>query len=154
VPIQELAEQDGWEIREANGLGGMYGYSLIGEYDKLMRIDVSQPIQQQRFTIGHEIGHELNGDRWGTHYCQAVTEQFATWIWRRAEAQVSLVSARLQIPDWVWREEQDVETIAEACQVPVEAVLIAARNYRDRSHDRSHRRKMRACCAVCISAVC
>jgi hypothetical protein len=117
-----------------------------------------QPVDDQtrsrRFTIGHEISHELNGDRWGTHYCQAVTEQFATWIWRRAATQASLVSARLQIPDWVWREAQDFATIADTCQVPVEAVLIAARNYRDRSHDRSHRRKMRACCAVCISAVC
>lgn len=126
VPIKQVALDEGWEVAYSGDLAPFYGYAMIAPYARMMRINGDVPLEQQRFTIGHELGHWINADPPGLHECREMPLNW--WAKRRAgmEARASLVAAKLLVPHSAFEAAEDEIEVAVRCQVPVTLVRLAA----------------------------
>lgn len=117
VPIQQIAELEGWEIEYRDDLGVIYGISGIQGETKLMWINARLPEVERRAVIAHELGHWLNADQ---HIIRKCGWFSFTYYWdRKIERQATTAAAHLLIPSWAVTEYKTIEAIAAACAVPL-----------------------------------
>ncbi len=116
VPVQQIAEHEGWEIEFRDGLGTILGISGVYKGVKLMWINAQLSTAERRAVIAHELGHWLNGDELVIRTCR--WSSFAYHWDVRLERDATITAARLLIPNWAVREYQTVQAIAAACDVP------------------------------------
>ena len=116
MPVQQIAEHEGWEIELRDGLGTILGISGVYKGVKLMWINAQLSSAERRAVIAHELGHWLNGDELVIRTCR--WSSFAYHWDARLERDANITAARLLIPNWAVREYQTVQEIAAACDVP------------------------------------
>jgi Zn-dependent peptidase ImmA (M78 family) len=125
VPVQQIAEDEGWEIEFRDGLGTILGISGVYKGVKLMWINRQLSSAERRAVIAHELGHWLNGDELVIRACR--WSSFAYHWDVRLEREATITAARLLIPNWAVREYQTVQAIAAACDAPPWLVEMAYR---------------------------
>ena len=111
VPIQLVARHEGWRI----GWGcewPLYGFAIYNRETRIMRLNEALSDDWIRFTIAHEMGHEIAGHGYGEYtYKHGVRDA--------REREADLVAMELLIPPWLRQEALSCIEIAERCRVPL-----------------------------------
>lgn len=118
IPIKRIAEAEGWIVAFSDDIDPYRGYSLWNGDRRFMRIHSGYDWPEQRWSIGHEFAHWINGDASAIHFrCDDPVEPDLDGD---RERRADLVAAELLIPDWILQRERDPQAIADRCIVPVE----------------------------------
>ncbi|NLR74331.1 ImmA/IrrE family metallo-endopeptidase [Leeia aquatica] len=129
VPVDTLAERLGLVIQREPGLdaSGMIEWQADDSY--LIRINSSDSMVRQRFTVAHEIGHYVLGHLDGQHRMYRDTsEQFRSGIQQAKEAAANRFAANLLMPpdaiEWAFqvKKEYTIEGLAKLFRVSEAAI--------------------------------
>lgn len=119
LPIspRQIARDEGWEMRFAEGMGGVYGVAAVYHGMKVMTINADISPGIQRGVIAHELGHVLCRHDLTLDFVLPRTRyaDFANWIDQRQEREAWLVAAILLIPDQLVLSGYSAEELAALC---------------------------------------
>lgn len=120
VPVDVIAQQLGCTIRVCTVPDGVDARLVSSATGKIIEVAASHPRVRQRFSIAHEIGHQMLGHRHG--------ESDA------AEAQANLFAGALLVPRaWLAKDIGQYPTVAALAaryDVSTHVILIAAKDAR------------------------
>lgn len=112
VPIELVARHEGWRI----GWGcewPVYGFAVYSQASRTMRINESLSDEWIRFTIAHEMGHEIAGHGYGQYaYAHGPRDD-------PREREADLVALELLIPRWLRDGSVECAEVARRCRVPL-----------------------------------
>lgn len=120
VPIRQLVWDRGWVLRFRERIYPFYGYAIVAGPAKVMTINASTHPYWQRYVMGHEIGHDNNGDLGSFD----VVRDNQLHIHQKQERAADIVAAHLLIPDFALVEYETIQQVAAACQVPPSLVRL------------------------------
>lgn len=128
VPIEVIAECEGFRISYVPRLWPLNGYALTLGPIRLMEINADLSLPYRRWTIAHELAHTILRDPSALHLCTDGPQPFVRWLRQRIERQADFAASYLLIPSWVITAYRgDIEEIASRCLVPEELVELRLR---------------------------
>lgn len=124
VPIELIAEREGWEVRYESFNAALFGYAVVGFGMKIMVINADFAEGARRTAIAHEMMHQLFGHQLGVDaFMSKGAPQMARLLTdklRSQQEQEANVGAAMLLvqPAVVDEYDGDIEAIAARCGVP------------------------------------